>query len=228
MSDVTLNLSQNQPEKKDVTLLDINGTGVTVTGKSDVLTEKMELEVNLLTFGDKYEAVKSKLKDGKFTLYDPYLLNNKVEIQPNGMITVSIPVPDDYDGAKCKAFYLDESGDAVDINVIFKDGRLVFNTDHFSLCAVWQPVSVTTENPGDNSGNTSNPAEDNTQQGGQATPDHDSQGGQITKPSDNNSGTVQNPQTGDNSNIVVYFGLMMLSLAGLTVTAVRKRKEKQQ
>lgn len=38
---------------------------------------------------------------------------------------------------------------------------------------------------------------------------------------------VQNPQTGDTANVVIYFGLMVFSLAGIAVTASHKRRGKQ-
>lgn len=88
-----------------------------------------------------------------------------------------------------------------------------------------------------------NPSEDQTtkpddnKKGNQTTlPDDNNQGSQITTPGDNNPGNtsskpnddsdVQNPQTGDDMNLVVYFGLMM-SLAGLAVISACKRREKQ-
>lgn len=74
--------------------------------------------------------------------------------------------------------------------------------------------------------NTGNPPDDNNQQGGQTTPDDNNHGEQTTKPANSNSSTVQNPQTGDTSNIVMYFGLMLISLAALSLTMVRKHKEK--
>ena len=228
MSDVTLQTEQDtpkpKPEDKNVILSDVNGTGVTVTGTLDILTDQVELEVRLLTSGDRYEKAKAALKDGKFTLYDLYLLKNNVEIQPDGMITVSIPVPEGYDASECKVFYLDKSGNAVDVNAVFKDGRLVFDTDHLIPYAVWQPVSVSTEDPGTSKEPNVKPNDNNS--GNQTTvPGNNNQPDDSTKL---NGDAVQNPQTGDTSNVAVCFGLMLLSLFGLALASVRKRKEKQE
>lgn len=105
MSDVKISSNPDipKPEDKDITLTDVNGSGTTVTGKESILSD-LELEANLLTSGDLYNKVKDSLKDGQFTLYDMYLLENNLEVQPDGTITVSIPVPEGYDGAKCKLY----------------------------------------------------------------------------------------------------------------------------
>ena len=80
--------------------------------------------------------------------------------------------------------------------------------------------------------------DDNNQDNQTTKPGDNNHDDQTTKPADNNQGDTpskpnggddaQSPQTGDNSNIVVYFGLMMLSLAGLTVTAASKRRKRHE
>ncbi|MDE7307729.1 MAG: bacterial Ig-like domain-containing protein [Lachnospiraceae bacterium] len=229
MTDIIIkpNETQPEPEEKDVTLNDVNNTGITITGKSDILNDKMELEVNILTSGDKYEAAKVVFKGGKFTLYDLYLLKNNVEIQPKGMVTVSIPVPDGYDEADCKIFYIDESGNLVDIKTVFADGRLVFDTNYFSLYAVWQQESINTEVPKEDDDNMTTPSDNS---------DKNIPKEEVSKPGDTNSkeetgkpdnSDIQNPQTGDSFNITLYFCFMILSFAGLTMIATAKRKETQ-
>lgn len=152
MSDVKINTNPNppKPEDKDITLTDVNGSGITLTGKESILNENMELEANLLTSGDLYDIVKEALKDGKFTLYDLYLLENNLEVQPDGTITISIPVPADYDGAKCKVYRVNADGSITEITAVLQDGKLVFDTDHVGMVAVWQPVSAGTDESGDN------------------------------------------------------------------------------
>ena len=81
------------------------------------------------------------------------------------------------------------------------------------------------KNPDDNNPDdpSKNPGEDKPDNPNNK-PDDSNPGNTSTKP--NTGGDVQSPQTGDTSNVVVYFGLMLLSLAGLTVTT-KRRKEKQ-
>ena len=152
MSDVKINTNPNPPklEDKDITLTDVNGSGITLTGKESILNENMELEANLLTSGDLYDKVKETLNNDKFTLYDLYLLENNLEVQPDGTITISIPVPADYDGAKCKMYRVNADGSITEITAVLQDGKLVFDTDHVGMVAVWQPVSAGTDESGDN------------------------------------------------------------------------------
>lgn len=126
-----------------VTCTDKNGTGTTVTAGEGVLPPGTELIVNLITSGSDYEKTKIALQDesGQFTLFDISLLLDGAEIQPDGKITVSIPLPEGYDGAKCKVYRLEADGTLTEINTVFENGYLVFETDHFSLYAVAQALA---------------------------------------------------------------------------------------
>lgn len=56
--------------------------------------------------------------------------------------------------------------------------------------------------------------------------DQNHQSTQTPKPNDNSN--IQSPKTGDFSNMVVYFGLMILSIADVVLIALYKRKEQQE
>lgn len=186
------------PEDKDITLTDVEGTGVTVTGKESILSG-LELEAELLTSGELYDKVKEALKDGQFTLYDLYLLENNLEVQPDGTITVSIPVPADYDGAKCKVYRVNADGSVTEITAALQDGKLMFETDQIGAFAVYQSVTVDIGDPdGNGNGTTTNPGDGN------------------------NDSTTDVSQTGDSSHVVLWFTVSLLSLAAMAV--LRKRK----
>ncbi len=129
--------------EEDVVCTDENGTGITITAKKGVLPSGTELVVDLTTSGSDYEKVKIALQDenGKFTLFDISLLLNGEDVQPNGKITVSIPLPAGYDGAKCKVYRLEADGSLTALNAVFEDGFLVFETDHLSLYAIAQALA---------------------------------------------------------------------------------------
>ena len=69
-------------------------------------------------------------------IYDLSLWKAEEKVQPNGNVTVSLPVSESMDGDNCKVFYIDDSGNATDMNAVYKDGYMVFTTDHFSYYAV--------------------------------------------------------------------------------------------
>ena len=203
MSDVTINANPDVPvpEDKDITLTDVMGTGITVTGKESILNG-LELEANLRTSGELYDKVKEALKDGKFTLYDMYLLKNNLEIQPDGTITVSIPVPAGYDGAKCKVYRVNADGSVTEITATLANGKLVFETDQIGAFAVYQPVTVDTGDSDGNGDGTTNPGEGN------------------------NDGTTDVPQTGESSHLVLWLTVSLFSLAAMAVLGKRKKTVK--
>ena len=74
-------------------------------------------------------------------VYDLYFENEDEErVQPSGAVTVSIPVPDDMDGSKCKVYYIDEGNNQqlTDMHAAYDADNdvLNFTTDHFSYYAV--------------------------------------------------------------------------------------------
>ena len=202
-------------EDKDVTLNDVNGSGVTVTGKESILNG-LELEANLLTSGELYDKVKKALKDGNFNLYDLYLLENNLEVQPDGTITIAIPVPNGYDGAQCKLYRVNEDGSVSEVSAVLKDGKLTFETDQMGAFAVYQPVKVDTDEPGGNDDTTKPGIDDTTKPG-----DNDD----TTKPGDND-GTTEPPKTGDSAPVALMLTVSLCSLAALAVLGKKKKAVK--
>ena len=92
-------------------------SNVTVSG---VVPAETQLIVNKIT-----------ATDTRVT-YDITLLQNGEEIQPESTVTVKIPVPAGMDGADCRVYREEESGSYTDMNAVYKDGFMVFTTEHFS------------------------------------------------------------------------------------------------
>ena len=69
-------------------------------------------------------------------LYDIYLEKDGQKVQPNGEVTVSIPVPDTMNGEQCSVLYIDDAGNVVDMKAVYLDGYMVFTTNHFSHYAL--------------------------------------------------------------------------------------------
>ena len=149
MSDVELHTEPDapNPEEKYVTLADVNGSGVTVTGKESLLTGK-ELEANFLTSGDRYTQAEKALKDGKLTLYDLYLLENNLEVQPTGTVSLSLPVPAGYDAAQCLVYRIHTDGSITAVTAALRDGKLVFETNQMGVFALYQPTNAGGNNSG--------------------------------------------------------------------------------
>jgi uncharacterized repeat protein (TIGR02543 family) len=153
----TLNLTVAAPGTDDpaadiVVEDDENDTGIFVTAKPGILPPDTGLQIDPLNVGKTYDTAKAALqtKGGSFTLFDIALIRGGKEIQPNGAITISIPVPNGYTAAKCKVFHINDDGSATDMNAVVKNDVLVFTTNHLSPYAIWQleTPSDTGDNPG--------------------------------------------------------------------------------
>ena len=97
-------------------------TGVSVAGNGeDVLPEGTELSVV------QTESTETQVS------YNITLVQNGAAIQPAGAVTVMIPVPETMDGNACKVYRQEADGTYTDMNATYRDGYMVFTTDHFSV-----------------------------------------------------------------------------------------------
>ena len=83
-------------------------------------------------------------------VYDIALTVDGKEIQPNGEVSVKIPVSEGIDGLPYEVYREEEDGTLTSMNAIFQYGYLVFTTDHFSRYIV---TLRSLANPGDVDGN---------------------------------------------------------------------------
>ena len=74
-------------------------------------------------------------------------------------------------------YRVNEDGSVTEVTAVLKDGKLTFETDQMGAYAVYQPVKVDTDEPGDND--------------------------DTTKPGDNDD-TTEPPKTGDNDFCLLY------------------------
>ncbi len=65
--------------------------------------------------------------------YDITLTDNGAPIQPAAPVTVKIPVPATMNGADCKVYRQEADGTYTDMQAVYKNGYMVFTTDHFSI-----------------------------------------------------------------------------------------------
>ena len=113
-----------------------------IESDTELVVEKITdvIVMELPTEYDTYEKI----------VYDISLEKDGVEVQPDGNVTISLPLPTGVDAAKCKVFYIDEYGNATDMNAIYEDGYMKFTTNHFSYYVLVGDESYL---PGDIDGN---------------------------------------------------------------------------
>ena len=86
--------------------------------------------------GDSFQLVNSVYGEVKTSIFDIATYKNGAKVQPNGEITVKIPLPTGY-SKKVFVCYVDSvNGKVTKIPCEVKGGYVIFNTNHFSEYAI--------------------------------------------------------------------------------------------
>ena len=111
-----------------------------VTGVKAKIDSTVELSVSSVGKGS--IAVET---DGRITAaYDIKLKKDGKTVQPDGSVTVKIPCSD----PEAKIYRVEDDNSLTDMKATYKDGYLVFTTDHFSLYIVAAPAAQKPDTPG--------------------------------------------------------------------------------
>lgn len=212
-------------------------TGVKAHADAGVFPEGVQMAVTPITSGDMFDKAKTAL-DGtsdKFTVYEIHFVDAEGNaVQPNGVVTVSYPIPSDYDSTALALYRINEDGTKTLVKGEAADGFYTVMQRSFSTY-VLADISESPTDP-DNTGDDDNTNPDNNGgNGDNTTPDNNSGNGDNTTP-DNNSGNGGNtnpdssdnssaPKTGDSTGSALAAVLMMLSAAGAAVFAGKRKKE---
>lgn len=113
---VTIHFSEELPQ-----IIEDSKTGITIS------------EETLGVFPNNTILVIDELSSASDSItYEITLQKDGEEIQPNGTVTVKIPVPKEIDGTACKVYRQESDNTYTDMNAVYQDGYMVFTTDHFS------------------------------------------------------------------------------------------------
>ena len=82
------------------------------------------------------------LAENPSVIYDVYMHNGSVAVQPQEPVTVAIPVPETMKGYACKVYHVAEDGTLTDMQACFEAGYMVFTVSHFSYFAVVEEPTV--------------------------------------------------------------------------------------
>lgn len=108
-------------------------TGISVAEKElDILPDGAEIKVEQLS-----------AEDNKI-IFDISLVKDGTQVQPNGEVTVKIPVPEGMDATLLKVYREEANGTFTDMNAYFANGYMVFTTDHFSKYIITAEEIVST------------------------------------------------------------------------------------
>lgn len=145
-----------------------------------------------------YTQAQQHVGDNKLLLlFDISLMQGADKVQPNGNVTVTIPIPDEYkDADNLVVAYIDSSGTVTYLDCTIANGKISFVTNHFSSYALVQSAAAT-------------PTPSATSAAAAATP----------------ASTLDDiPQTGEGNSDLIWWILGGFSVLGLAATMLLYRK----
>lgn len=136
----TTDANGNTLSSSPVTIISSSGNGITPGINLNV---KIAEENDKNGISDAKKSLKSNLKKYSkiFAVYDVKLMDGDKSVQPDGMITLKMKVPEKLSGAKFTLFHIhiDENGNEVvseiDYNGVSEDGYIIFQTENLSSFA---------------------------------------------------------------------------------------------
>ena len=115
-------------------------TGVSITASEDTYNGNMTLKVEKVLSGSSFdilETVDDVVEKSEVFSIETYV--DGVKTQPNGYVTVKIPVPSGFNKTKCELYYINTATKKAEpISFTFEGIYIVFKTNHFSDWAIVQ------------------------------------------------------------------------------------------
>ncbi len=122
--------------EKGVTTIEENVYNIMIKALPAAISDEVRLEVNTIKMrNENYPKINSILSDveGKKTYFDIKLIKDNEEVQPNGYVTVYIPIPKEYDNERIEIYYVDEENETFEpIEGTIQGEDYTFTTNHFS------------------------------------------------------------------------------------------------
>lgn len=129
-----------ETEDKTPVSIDDKDTGIKLETDGGVIPPDTVIQARPVTEGGNFTIINDALAQTshKWVAYDISLLSNNTEIQPNGKVKITMPVPKGLNKNKMALFHVAEDGKLTQIPFTLDANKqnLIFETDHFSLYVV--------------------------------------------------------------------------------------------
>lgn len=199
-------------EEANAPVQDIDDTtNIKLDSDTSVIPANTVLECEKITANNEISNIKTiiAVDEEKFVAYEITLKSSGVEIQPDGSVKISIPIPDSFDKSKLAIYRIGDNGDKIKYNHTISGNYAVIDADHFSTYVI---ADLST------SQNNDNDSEDSTTTSEDIATESDIK--ENTQESNTKNGN--SPKTGD--KVITYF--IVLLLAGGIVVVINKKKLK--
>lgn len=128
----------------EIKLIKLENNGVKLHAHEDVIPEDTLLEVLVSELPD-------NINEKNIVTYDISLEKDEEAIQPNGLVTIYLPVSENIDVNKCGVGYIDSDGNMIKIGARYKDGYMMFTTDKLGTYAIFEKNYISGDVNADNS-----------------------------------------------------------------------------
>ncbi len=123
-------------------------TGISIDYSAEDYDGEVEITVKETFDGTAFDIVDTSLASSQKFICDIVMTVDGNETQPEGKVTVRIPLPDGYDYTRTFVYHVDTAtGNLEKMQAEYVDGYLVFETTHFSYYAVVEELAVEIRNP---------------------------------------------------------------------------------
>jgi hypothetical protein len=118
-----------------------------VSADSDAIEENSSVAVGRILSGDTYENAKNVVKSRslKSVVFDIDLRDESgTSVQPDGVVSVSTDLPEDFDKSKVSVYRLSDDGKkCYKLDSTISGERVMFTTDHFSVFVISEDADST-------------------------------------------------------------------------------------
>ena len=87
-------------------------------------------------------SVVVKEQTSEKAMFDISLVKGGETVQPNGSVLVALPVPQGMNGADMHVYHIADNGAKTDMNAVYSNGFMVFETDHFSVYSIEPTLNI--------------------------------------------------------------------------------------
>lgn len=117
-------------------------TNIKLEASSDIIPDNTIIDVIEITSGETFDKIKNFFpKIESFKAFDITLKANDTNIQPNGKVRISIPIPVGFNVSRLIVYRLEEDGTKTEYQVTVTNEYATFETDHFSTYVLGETVA---------------------------------------------------------------------------------------
>lgn len=120
--------------KNTTTKLEDNELEIKLIAPVEAISEDTKLITKKIESGNDYDKVQKLLEKevNKLVMYDIKLEKNNNEIQPNGNVTLYLPIPKEYDISKIEIYRITDNGEKIKYDAQINEGYIIIDTNCFS------------------------------------------------------------------------------------------------